>query len=80
MTSSHTASVSPEVSSRWEGSGENQYLVWTINGEDITDRDLRNWCANNVKGAFRTVGKCILRGHAAAYANRYSSDETKDQL
>lgn len=60
--------LDPTVSSRWEG----EELIWTINGEDISDRALRSWCYHNVEGVMRYVD--VVRDlHVRAWANRNRS-------
>lgn len=54
-----------EVQSEWRGTD----LWWRINGEWISDRDLRNWCANNMGDPGRHVD-VVRRCHIQAYAMR----------
>lgn len=58
----------PEVFSQWHG----KTLWWEINREFITDKGLRDWCANNIDGPNRHVD-VIRRCHTTAYANRIRS-------
>jgi hypothetical protein len=60
-----TSGILAGVWAEWRGLD----LWWGINGEWISDRDLRNWCANNMDGPGRYVG-AVLRCHIQAYAER----------
>ncbi len=58
----------PIVLSRWEG----QELIWTINGGDVTDRDLRNWCANNMRDSDPSRWVDLVRAcHVKAWAEAH---------
>ena len=54
------------TSSRWSADGE---LIWWIEGEEISDSDLRKWCANNMAGPNRYVD-VIRECHVRAYSQR----------
>lgn len=60
---------SPAVFSRWV----QDQLVWTINGEEVTDADLRRWCGNHMEYPWRHVD-IVRRIHVEAYARRNESD------
>jgi hypothetical protein len=49
----------------WKG----EHLWWTINGEEVSDRDLRTWVYHNVEGVMRYVD-VIRQCQVDAYANR----------
>lgn len=57
------------VTSRWEGRGEDAQLIWNINGEDVSDRDLRGWCFSHLPYPYSLPG-CITKLHTDAYAAR----------
>lgn len=63
-----------QVKSEWRGAGETAELWWTINGDAISDRDLRLWCFHNMGESnpsryVDVVRKC----HVDAYAARAKS-------
>jgi hypothetical protein len=58
------------VKSEWR-SGE---LWWDIEGDWISDRDLRNWCANNMGDDPWRHTDVIRVCHIKAYAERTTSD------
>lgn len=60
--------IEPTIQSFWRGTDDAAVLWWRIEGEEITDRGLRNWCANNMQND-RYVDVVRLC-HARAYANR----------
>lgn len=53
----------------WKDDG----LWWRIDGEEISDKDLRRWCYHNMKTVGRYVTACVCREHTEAYAKRDKS-------
>jgi hypothetical protein len=53
-----------EAKGFWKG----KHLWWRINGEEISDSDLRTWVWHNVPGVMRYVD-VIRQGQVEAYAN-----------
>lgn len=60
----------PPCSSSWRG----ETLIWTINGEDISDVDLRRWCHANLSPPW-DAHSYIMQRHVDEWAAR---DKSKD--
>lgn len=61
------ASGEPTCTSEWRG----QDLWWCINGDWISDQNLRSWCYNNMgEDNPSRYADCIRQCHIVAYANR----------
>lgn len=51
---------------RWEG----ETLIWEINGEDVSDRDLRAWCYSHLPYPYNYPPPVMTKLHTTAYAAR----------
>ena len=67
----------------WIKNNGHAHIVWQINGEFISDRELRRWIYHNNPDSGphdRYVGTCILKWHVDQWASRNdraSSDTRK---
>lgn len=58
-----------EVTSHWRGEEADAELYWTIDGEDISDRELRQWVFRNMPSPDCHVD-VIRHMHVTAFARR----------
>ena len=55
---------------QWVGDEDRVELFWNINGEMVSDKDLRTWCYLNMDYPDKHVGKCVTMRHVIAYHER----------